>query len=201
MNPTTSYGSWYNVTGTNVTPAGDIGDAITGGDREWRERMEESGALDEIESEWRKAIRAALPDGVDLAGSEFIGPYEDREFPGYPTDEYGSLDLAAIVESVDLMEIVQKHDVDNEVTITAAHVHELLNSQFDQAVLYLTIPDKGDAAKIKVWTEAYVPHDQIISTIGQARDYFLGEAPDEEGTAMYVGELQECLERIVNDRS
>jgi hypothetical protein len=116
MPTTTSYGTWYNVTSHNLTPGADLLDAINGGDSDWQERMAKSGALERIETEWRQAIESALPIGVSLCGEEFIGPaYEaDRDFEGFPIDEDGRLDLTAIVESIDLMAIVEKRDVDNQ---------------------------------------------------------------------------------------
>jgi hypothetical protein len=102
MTTTTIYGTWttrvepYSATfSTSVYEAlGDYADECD---------------IDAIEADYRNAINEALPDGVSLCGSEFIGPaYAD--FDGYPTDEYGRLDIRAIVESVDFWEIVAKHD-------------------------------------------------------------------------------------------
>lgn len=75
--------------------------------------------LEEIVTEYRDAIDKALPAGVSLAGDEFYGPAfpEKGEFAGYPSDEYGRLDIAAIVNGedgvggVDLWKIIQRHEI------------------------------------------------------------------------------------------
>lgn len=69
--------------------------------------------FDAIVSDYRNAINDALPDSVTLAGDEFIGPAyaDDQDFDGYPMDEDGSLDIKAIVEDVDLWEIIARHEL------------------------------------------------------------------------------------------
>jgi hypothetical protein len=103
MTTTTSYGTWNDRVephsanfSTSVYEAlGDFADDYD---------------TDAIEADYRNAINEALPDGVSLCGDEFIGPAYDADFDGYPTDEYGRLDIRTIVESVDFWEIVSKHD-------------------------------------------------------------------------------------------
>lgn len=107
---TTSYGSWYNHTGHNTSPKADIADAINGGDTDWLERMEESGALDRVEADYYQAVQDALPDGIWLTGEEFIGLHESD--PNY-TAEIANFDIRAAIESVDFVAILEKHDVDN----------------------------------------------------------------------------------------
>lgn len=110
---TTSYGTWCNrVSSYSTTPDTDVEDYIGGGDREWRELLEESGALKKIEQEYRDAIEAALPDSISLCGDEFIGPYEteEGEFDGYPRDEFDRLDFKAMFEDIDLAAIVDRND-------------------------------------------------------------------------------------------
>ncbi|WP_399554228.1 hypothetical protein OG582_40600 (plasmid) [Streptomyces anulatus] len=110
---TTSYGTWCNkVNQFSTSPDSDVLDYINGGDNAWQTRLEESGALELIQDEYREAINAALPDSVALAGDEFIGPAypEDDEFDGYPTDEHGTLDLKALIEDIDLQPIVDRND-------------------------------------------------------------------------------------------
>lgn len=102
---TTSYGTWCNqVSPYSTSPDADVLDYINGGDSDWQELLEASGALALIQSEYRDAINAALPDSVSLCGDEFIGPAypEDGEFDGYPQDEDGALDLKAIIEGLEL---------------------------------------------------------------------------------------------------
>lgn len=105
----TDYGSWTNHGDrSNESVEATIRDAINGGDNEWLERMETSGALDRIASDYRDAIEAALPDNVNLAGNDFIGPYYEAD-----CDWDGELDIAALIEEIDLQAIVERHDVDN----------------------------------------------------------------------------------------
>lgn len=110
---TTDYGSWCNrVNDYSPGPNSDVLDYINGGDSDWQELLESSGALERIQSEYREAINEALPPSVSLAGNDFIGPYEpdDDEWDGFPTDEYGGLDIKAIVEEIDLGAIVDRND-------------------------------------------------------------------------------------------
>jgi hypothetical protein len=115
MVTTTDYGTWNNHGDrTNTTVAATIADAINGGDAEWRERMDESGALDRIESDYRQAINDALPASVSLCGSEFYGPYyqDDRDWDG-------ELDIAETINGINLFAIVETHDIDNATTRAA----------------------------------------------------------------------------------
>lgn len=111
---TTSYGTWCNrVAPYSTSPDSDVLDYINTGDADWRDLLEKSGALERIQREYRDAINAALPPGITLCGDEFIGPaYPDEgEFDGYPTDEHGdSLDFKAMVEDINLGEIVERND-------------------------------------------------------------------------------------------
>ncbi|MEV6165737.1 hypothetical protein AB0L71_28255 [Streptomyces sp. NPDC052052] len=110
---TTSYGTWTNkVNQYSTSPDADVLDCINGGDSDWRELLEKSGALDEIKQAYRAAIERALPDSVSLCGDEFIGPAhpEDGEFDDYPVDDDGRLDFAGCIEGIDLDEIIEWHD-------------------------------------------------------------------------------------------
>ncbi|MFF8422857.1 hypothetical protein [Streptomyces sp. NPDC015680] len=110
---TTSYGTWTNqVSQFSTSPDADVLDYINGGDADWRELLEQSGALDEIQQAYRAAIEQALPGGVSLCGDEFIGPAhpDEGEFDDYPTNEDGGLDIAACVEDIALAEIIEWHD-------------------------------------------------------------------------------------------
>lgn len=111
MNVTTSYGTWVNHgDSSNVSVEASIADAINGGDSDWRERMETSGALDRIAADYRDAIDDALPEGISIAGNDFIGLHHTD--PHY-TDAIGDFDISAAVQGVDLWKIIEKHDVDN----------------------------------------------------------------------------------------
>jgi hypothetical protein len=110
---TTSYGTWCNrVNVYSSSPDSDVLDFINGGDDDWRTLLEESGALGQIQLEYRRAIDAALPDSISLCGDEFIGPAypDDDEFDGYPVDEVGTLDFKALLEDIDLGAIVEANE-------------------------------------------------------------------------------------------
>ncbi|MCD5310866.1 helix-turn-helix transcriptional regulator [Kineosporia babensis] len=113
MSTTTSFGSWVSADATNLTVEESIASYLSGGDIDWLARMEESGAVDAMAADYRAAINEALPDGVSLAGNEFYGPHapHERAWDGYPVTEDGDLDLAAIVEGIDLAPILERHDV------------------------------------------------------------------------------------------
>lgn len=115
MTTTTSYGTWNNHGDQcNVTVGASIADAISGGDADWRERMGSSGALDRIEADYRAAIDEALPDGVQLCGEEFYGPYDtdqaiEQQMAAFEDDEDP---IRSVIEGVDLQAIIEAHDVD-----------------------------------------------------------------------------------------
>lgn len=117
MTTTTSFGTWSQRINTySSSPEQDIDNVMTGGGSEWYERMEESGALEKIQNEYRAAIEAVLPEGISLCGNEFYGPaFEaDRaDWSDYPQDDDGDMDIRGQVEGIDLMAIVERHDVDN----------------------------------------------------------------------------------------
>ncbi|MFE4915861.1 hypothetical protein ACFRCX_30620 [Streptomyces sp. NPDC056652] len=102
--PTTTYGTWYNFKGHELTVAATVAAAVGDYDDDYD--------LDAIEDDYRDAIQKALPGSVGLAGEDFIGPYyeKDQDFDGYPEGEFGGLDITAIIESVDLMAIVERHE-------------------------------------------------------------------------------------------
>lgn len=96
MATTKSYGNWTRVTG-DVTLNGMIADTYL--------PATTVAQLELITDTYRAAINAALPDSVSLCGDEFYGnAYEAdcADQAAYPHDEDGSLDLAAIIEGVDL---------------------------------------------------------------------------------------------------
>lgn len=109
------YGTWCNRVNNHASsPDEDVDGLVDTGDPEWRALVAETGALASMRDEYRRAIDAALPPDVALCGEEFIGPAvpEPGEFDGYPRDENGSLDFAAMVADIDVAEIVARHDPD-----------------------------------------------------------------------------------------
>lgn len=105
MTTTTPYGTWNSrVEPHSATFATSVYEALG--------NFADDYDIDAIKADYRAAINEALPEGVTLVGDEFIGPAHDADcdFDGYPTDEYGRLDIKAIVESVDFWAIVAKHD-------------------------------------------------------------------------------------------
>lgn len=112
---TTSYGTWNNHADKDslsldqsvVEALGDFA-----GDYD----------VEGLQAAYLHAINEALPDSVNLAGDEFIGPAyaEDQDWTGYPATgvpaglegQYeGGLDITAIVESVDLWEIIPRFEL------------------------------------------------------------------------------------------
>lgn len=111
MYVTTGYGTWVNYGDQyNVSVEGTILTAINGGDTDWQERMEASGALARIASDYRDAIDDALPAGISISGDDFIGVHHTD--PNY-TEEVAEFDIAEAIRDIDLNEIIKKHDVDN----------------------------------------------------------------------------------------
>jgi len=109
--PTTVYGHWTNIIDpTSSTVEQTVAKLLMAADPDWAAALEESGILEDIVQEFRDAINDALPTGVTLAGSEFVGPADcdPAEWAGYPVtgDE---LDIAEIVEAIDLGAIVERH--------------------------------------------------------------------------------------------
>lgn len=101
---TTSYGTWANVYGGPLTIRDEIDEALD-------DVPDEYAPSDEIALAYENAVNQALPPGVILVGDEFYGPaYPDEgEFDRYPCDEDGALDLAAIVQSINVWEIIERH--------------------------------------------------------------------------------------------
>jgi len=107
MIPTTCIGTWVNFGGGySTSPESDVADFLNGGNREWREAMEESGAADRIAEDYRDAINAVLPEGIALCGDQFIADVD----VDYDADE-----IKEAIEAIDLGEIVERHDVDADV--------------------------------------------------------------------------------------
>jgi hypothetical protein len=110
---TTGYGTWCNrVNQYSTSPDADVRDFINGGDNSWQTMLEETGALEEIQDAYRRAIDAVLPPSISLCGDDFIGPaYPDAdEWDGYPTDDEGSPVFEELIADIDLGEIVDRYD-------------------------------------------------------------------------------------------
>lgn len=102
----TTYGTWSNQVELHSNSPDDQVDAYL---TDWPHGYDIAG----IKRAYRDAIDQALPVDVALIGNEFIGPAipEAGEFDGYPLDEYGSLDFAAIVEDIDIAEIAERFEL------------------------------------------------------------------------------------------
>jgi prevent-host-death family protein len=103
---TTEYGTWNFITKDESDTVEDMATEALGdyvGDYD----------VDAIVTEYRQAINEALPAGVSLNGDLFYGPaYDpDKDFDGYPVNDDGSLDIKAIVDSIDFWAIAERHDI------------------------------------------------------------------------------------------
>lgn len=113
MTTTTTIGTWCNtVNAYETSPETAVDNMISGADSDWRELLDASGILDTIQTEYRYAIDTALPPEISLCGNEFIGPADtsDCDWSDYPENEDGGLDIAAIVEDIDLAAIIERHE-------------------------------------------------------------------------------------------
>lgn len=97
----TSYGTWYNHQGHELTVEESVAVALTD--------YADDYDTDAIASDWRDAINEALPDQVALAGNDFLGPYYEEDF----TWEGGAegLNIREIIEGVDFWEIAARHEL------------------------------------------------------------------------------------------
>lgn len=104
---TTSYGTWNNrVDPHALTVEQTVCEALVGYADEYD--------IDAIAADYRAAINEALPEGVALAGDEFVGPYYDRDATWGPElEKDGRLDIESIVDGVDFWAIVAKHEITN----------------------------------------------------------------------------------------
>lgn len=105
MTDETLYTTWYRATRDSNSPDDTVDSFMT----DWVDDHDIEG----IKAAYRAAIDQALPDSVALIGNEFIGPAkpEPGEFDGYPVDEHGDLDIAAIIEAIDLSEIAPRFEL------------------------------------------------------------------------------------------
>jgi hypothetical protein len=106
MATTTEYGTWCNIVDRySVNVETTVMDGYFGSEGA------EGFDFEAIVDDYRDAINEALPDSVALSGNDFIGPYyeADQHFDGYPVDRDGVLDIKAIVDSIDLNAIAERH--------------------------------------------------------------------------------------------
>jgi hypothetical protein len=106
MVTTTGYGTWTNrVDALNTDVAGTVSDA-------YGTYAPDGADFDAVVDEYRAAINDALPEGVTLSGNEFIGPAHPEDVTWGPElyDKYGDLKIGAIVATVDLQSIIDRHD-------------------------------------------------------------------------------------------
>lgn len=104
MTITTSYGDFYNHA-ESLTVEQYCEDAFGS-------EGPDGFDLDAIVFDFRSAINDALPEGVSLCGNEFYGPYyeDDQYFDDCPMTDDGVLDIATIINGIDLWEIIERHD-------------------------------------------------------------------------------------------
>lgn len=143
MVTTTDYGSWNNHGDRyELTVEATVLMALNGGDAEWCERMESSGAIDAIVSDYRDAIDAVLLEGINLCGQDFYGPHSSD--PAY-TDEIAEFDIHEAIQGVDLYALVEKYDVDNlseSVEWMVVHGESPTAHAVEPGAVSVTIPDK-----------------------------------------------------------
>lgn len=102
----TTYGTWSSrVELHSNSPDDQVDTYLT----DWPHGYDIAG----IKAAYRDAIDRALPADVSLIGNEFVGPAEpeDGEFDGYPLDEDGMLDFAAIVQDIGIAEIAARFEL------------------------------------------------------------------------------------------
>lgn len=191
---TTNLGSFLNVTGT-LNPGTVIADSISGGDSDWRKRMEQSGATDRIEADYRKAIDELLPEDVWLTGEQFI------------CDINAEVDfdlLREAIDAIDLDEIIARHDVDLYITPTveAADIAKLLNSPAEHPVLHIQNgPDNDGTGELtlQVDPEAYVHDSMVVVRLGTLHDLLMTDTPDANDLNAVLPVIQESAEQVCSE--
>lgn len=145
MTTTTDYGTWCNrVDRYSVS----LAQTVTGVAGSFADHYDLPAAI----AAYGRAIDEALPDDVSLCGSDFIGPAypEDGAFEGYPVNEDGGLDIKAIVEGVDLSEILEQHEIpeDQAVIVSVVDGPSFDTSAVEFGPLGITIP-----GEVMQWAE------------------------------------------------
>jgi len=131
MTRTTVYGVFYRYAG--VSAPSDVITSYLSGDTQFSELCVLSGAYDDMVSDYTDALSAALPDDIVLAGSELIGPADDRYYTENIHDK-----IREAIDSVDVDAIIIQHDV-------ADILSEELTAQ--QVAEYLGLSTPGSARK------------------------------------------------------
>jgi len=159
---TTAYGTFYNVTGSHSV-ASVVADFLSDADAEWREQIETNGTLDAIIKDYANAIDSALPDNFWLSGDEFIGPHgEDENY-----DETTLDDLREAVETVDLAEIVKRHDEAATKNAMDA-ITEAVNAR-TAAAAQLDAADEGVAEAVRAALKLEVPATTVAEHLRVTR--------------------------------
>lgn len=97
MTTTTSYGTWNNWGDRSAVTVEDTVTAYLG-------EFADDYNVGALIHAYRHEINAALPDGVQLCGDQFYGPYPS------PAD----LDLSDAIASVDLGALAEQYDTTQE---------------------------------------------------------------------------------------
>lgn len=75
----------------------------------------------------------------------------------------------------------------NDLTVTTAHLRELLHSTVESPVLYVVRDDNG-VLSLDTWAEAYVWHHAVVAHRHELIDW-VGESPDDD---LLDGALADC---------
>lgn len=81
------------------------------------------------------------------------------------------------------------------VTVTPAHLRQLLDSPVEEPVLYVSVDEDDRTVDLDVWASAYVSHARIVVTRVQLVDW-LGDDWSDDDVTEYLPELQEAVDRI-----
>lgn len=153
---TTEYGSW---TALSRTFTETVQDWVAQQLPDPNEEID----VDVIAREVVREINGGLPDGVSLEGDVVFGPAEGEVF-----DEFTADGFRESLDQVDVAEIIVRHA---EITVTTAHIQEILDSPAQDPVLHV-----DHAGRLRVAPAAEVHHDQIVLDREQIGDFFDGAA-------------------------
>jgi len=105
MSARTVYGYFSDFELSANTPADVITSYINGAGTDWCERAVANGAFQNMVDDYTAEIQAALPEEIILSGNEITGPYSSCDNP-----DLRKQIRVALTETVDLAEIVDRHD-------------------------------------------------------------------------------------------